>query len=136
MSDNRGWPGKPGVPLNSDRDGWHVIQRDDAEPPIFVQYFAPKATGWPETARWLMEYPNLIDRYKYHGPAITPAEGDALVSQSKRDALEKAAREARIMASVLSSPSAQNALRFFADTISARLDTPSGMVVMSRDAEV
>jgi hypothetical protein len=41
-----------------------------------------------------MEYRNLIDRYKYHGPALTPAEVNARVKEARRDALEEAAKRA------------------------------------------
>ena len=29
MTNNNGWPGKPGVPLNPERDGWHWLQYGD-----------------------------------------------------------------------------------------------------------
>jgi hypothetical protein len=105
MSDN-GWPGKPGVPLNPERDGWHWVSGiphwwrvfDDDEAPLWQAhhlYFT--AEEWSHK--------------KYGGPVLTPAEVEThkhaaviayanllnlpappnLIAQARRNALEEAA---------------------------------------------
>ncbi len=50
------------------------------------------------------------------------AELEAALANARRDAMEEAAKKALIIASVLSNPSAQNALRSFAEAIRAELE--------------
>ena len=88
MSDN-GWPGKPGVPLNPERDGWHWVGGipywwrvfDDDDAPLWQThhlYFTAEEWSYK----------------KYGGPVLTPVEVDARVSEARRDALEEAAQVA------------------------------------------
>jgi hypothetical protein len=111
MSENNGWPGKPGVPMNPERDGWHWIfllgGKDNAQ---VIEWLGPEI-GWDETD-WTTEDFGLHARYL--GPALTPAEVDARLEQSneawrdvitnesakiiakaRREALEEAARAAK-----------------------------------------
>ena len=70
MSDNNGWPDKPGVPLNPERDGWHWISllggKDNAQ---VIEWFSD-AMRWDETD-WTTEDFGLHTRYL--GPCIGPA---------------------------------------------------------------
>ncbi len=97
MSDNNGWPGKPGVPMNPERDGWHWVQRVDKgfvpSPRIILwtddwtsRQFSWDAIGYEADER------KLGRDFRYLGPCLTPAEVDARIAQARRDALEEAAR--------------------------------------------
>ena len=88
MSDNNGWSGKPGVPLNPERDGAHWISllggKDNAQ---VIEWFAD-AMCWDETD-WTTEDFGLHARYL--GPCLTPAEVEARIATAHKDALEEAA---------------------------------------------
>jgi hypothetical protein len=96
MSDNNGWPGEPGVPLNPERNGLHWIQHYNDDPityewcATYNEWFLGPNTdygeGWQKA-----EYVGI--NYKYLGPCLTPAEMDARVKEARRDALEEAAQE-------------------------------------------
>jgi hypothetical protein len=89
MSETNGWPGKPGVPLNPERDGWHWCERDGGLEPRFwssgQQLWAGSRNSWISPKM-------LLALFGYAGPCLTPAEVDARVKQARRDALEEAAR--------------------------------------------
>jgi hypothetical protein len=89
--DNNGWSGKPGVPLNPERDGWHWCERDGGLEPRFwssgQQLWAGVRNSWIT--------PKMVAAlFNYAGPCLTPAEVDARVQQARRDALEEAAQVA------------------------------------------
>ena len=115
MSSN-GWPGKPGVPLNPERDGWHWCERDGGLEPRFwssgQQLWAGSRNSWISPKM-------LLSLFGYAGPCLTPAEVDARVKQARRDALEEAARLVNQTAAVLSNPSAKDALNYAAAAIRA-----------------
>jgi len=89
MSDNNGWPGKPGVPLNPERDGWHWISllggKDNAQ---VIEWFSD-AMRWDETD-WTTEDFGLHTRYL--GPVLTPAEVDARIATARLEGIERAAK--------------------------------------------
>ena len=90
---NNNWPGKPGVPLNPARDGWHWLTRKNGLWPEAWRW-NPDADGrgaWAETD-CDGQPEEMVKWYRYIGPCLTPAEVDARVQQAKRDALEEAAR--------------------------------------------
>lgn len=115
MSDNNGWPGKPGVPLNPERDGWHCIQ-EPGEDPEYAFWRAKPFLGYGrgcwETKGTEDDFePHEVSNWRYLGPALTPAEvdariaaahkewlaelnhdTDALMENAQRDALEEAAQ--------------------------------------------
>ena len=102
MSDNNGWPGEPGVPLNPERDGWHWV-KPKISPKGGIQLIdesAPRPMPWnivsplSHEPAWngVMEPKHADDAWQYIGPCLTPAEVDARVKQARRDALEEAAR--------------------------------------------
>jgi hypothetical protein len=90
---NNGWPGKPGVPLNPERDGWHwlvcPLKHD-----VFPRFW--RAAGEAQNCRWAAKWLYSRNDWNpkectYLGPALTPAEVEARVAQARRDALEEAA---------------------------------------------
>jgi hypothetical protein len=89
MSETNGWPGKPGVPLNPERDGWHWCERDGGLEPRFwssgQQLWAGSRNSWISPKM-------LLALFGYAGPCLTPAEVDARVAQARRDALKKLER--------------------------------------------
>jgi hypothetical protein len=88
MTDNNGWPDKPGVPPN---EGWWWILL-----PLDVQgirYFDGEL--WRIGGQ--LADPKDFATYALIGPVLTPAEVDARVQQARRDALEEAARRVEIM---------------------------------------
>jgi hypothetical protein len=88
MSENNGWPGKPGVPLNPEQDGWHWGERDGGLEPRFwssgQQLWAGVRNSWIAPKM-------LAALFNYAGPCLTPAEVEARVSEAQREALEEAA---------------------------------------------
>jgi hypothetical protein len=107
--DNNGWPGKPGVPLNPERDSEGHVWTVDGVMEIY-KWVASKQRYEDTRGHWFS--PTCIegDDY-YHGRIVTPAEveariatarkewlaelnhdTDALMENAQRDALEEAAR--------------------------------------------
>ena len=102
-----GWPGKPGVPRDPEKDGWHwLIRKNEQWPEVWrwnpgadgwcAEYAAAEGIGsWAESegdgqpegiAKW----------YSYRGPCLTPNEATAL--QARVAELEK---ENEIMADLI-----------------------------------
>jgi len=82
-----GWPDpdKPGVPLNSDRHGWHWLLQPVTERPWIIAW-NPDWNYWgafPGISPNDMGHPKLRG-YKYLGPVLTPAEADALRAENAR----------------------------------------------------
>ena len=96
MSDN-GWPGKPGVPLNPERDGWHWVQRVDkgfVPSPRIVLWTDDWASGqfsWDAIGYESASEQKFGRDFCYISPALTPAEVDACIATARKDALEEAA---------------------------------------------
>ncbi len=86
MTDNNNWPGKPGVPLNPERDGWHWVNSTPREWVVFDDGGSWRLAGSDYRPH---EWAHRI----YQGPCLTPAEVDARVKEARRDALEEAAQE-------------------------------------------
>jgi hypothetical protein len=94
MTDNNGWPGKPGVPPNPDWTGaHHWLSYQGEEPGLYEwdgKYWKMGGGHAP------MDY--VVDHFTYIAPVLTPAEADARVAQARRDALEEAAQAPREIA--------------------------------------
>ena len=97
MSDNNGWPGEPGVPLNPDWDGWHWI-KPKISPKGGIQLIdesASRPMPWnivsplSHKPAWngVMEPKHAANAWQYIGPVLTPAEVDARLSEARRVAL-------------------------------------------------
>jgi hypothetical protein len=91
MSDNNGWPGKPGVPLNPEQDSEGHVWRVDGVTGIY-KWVAENQ--WYENQRgiWVMPNDLIADGDTYFGRVVTPAEVEARVKEARRDALEEAAQ--------------------------------------------
>jgi hypothetical protein len=86
MSDNNGWTGKPGVPMNPEQSDWHWLQGQfslDKPAPYLWQAFMG-------VGRWSDERlndPVILAEMKYIRPAfhynLTPAEVDARVKEAE-----------------------------------------------------
>ena len=102
MSENNGWPGKPGVPLNPEKDGWHwLVRKNEQFPEVWEWNAGPLGAvaeyGDQSIGAWLEGEGNgqpkeMAKWYRYLGPALTPAEMDARIATARKDALEEAAR--------------------------------------------
>ncbi|MFN7611631.1 MAG: hypothetical protein ACK5QX_11980 [bacterium] len=100
MTANNGWPGKPGVPLNPEKDDWHWLRTPDGE---LVPYnWRPE--GECEWGRWASAW--IYDKEDdwppeectYLGPVLTPDEATALQKRCEeagreRDALRRDASQ-------------------------------------------
>jgi hypothetical protein len=86
MSDKNGWPGKHGVPLNPERDGWHWV--DDGANGTEPRFWGATFAEWDGYPLWMAK------EWDYLRPCspddLTPAEVDARVAQARRNALEEA----------------------------------------------
>ena len=82
MTANNGWPGKPGVPLNPDRDRWHWMKTGHGVAPWLWRDDPQSITGemgW-ETNEEVFA-PGDIARVPgttYLGPCLTPDQASAL----------------------------------------------------------
>lgn len=81
-----GWSGKPGVPMNPERDGWHWVSLLGGECPQIMEWFSD-AMVWADD--WTVEACAL--HLRYHGPCLTPDQAAAL--QARVAELEVALRE-------------------------------------------
>jgi hypothetical protein len=85
MSDNNGWPGKPGVPLNPEKEGPHWLRYEHDG------YVEVSAFLWERDGYWVksrhVHYSEWPGRWTYLGPALTPAEVDARIATARKDAL-------------------------------------------------
>ncbi len=88
MSEDNTWPGKPGVPMNPERDGWHWV--DDGANGTEPRFWSATFAGWDGYPLWMAK------EWDYLRPCspddLTPAEVDARVSEARRDALKKLER--------------------------------------------
>ena len=117
MSDNNGWPGKPGVPLNPEREGWHWVQEPSED--VECCLWRPKPWRGENCGFWQMKSteddfePHEISNWRYIAPVLNSAEvdariaaahkewlaelnhdTDALMEQARESALEEAAQRA------------------------------------------
>ena len=80
MTTTNGWPGKPGVPLNPDRDGWHWLSamyyNDPIGPPVAC-FWEAKLERWPRLQDKPGNYP-VSCGFCYLGPALSHDEVAAL----------------------------------------------------------
>lgn len=93
---NNGWPDKPGVPMNSEKDGWHWLRSSNGEL-IAAKYFAANENGWPEWPTWIGgQSPEIARTARFHayiGPCLTPDQATALQARvTELDALLYEAR--------------------------------------------
>jgi hypothetical protein len=84
MTDNNGWPGKPGVPPNPDWTGaHHWLSYQGEEPGLYEwdgKYWKMGGGHAP------MDY--VVDHFTYIAPVLTPAEGDARVMEALLEAAD------------------------------------------------
>ena len=88
MSDTtNGWPNKPGVPLNPERDGWHWCERDGGLEPRF---WSSGRRLWAGVRNSWISPKMLLALFGYAGRCLTPDE--ATVQQKRIAELEVALR--------------------------------------------
>jgi hypothetical protein len=75
MTDNNGWPGKPGVPMNPERDGWHWVQTSSGELVAYLWRSAGECAGGTWPAKWVYD----LDEYwpPHEGTYLGPGAWDA-----------------------------------------------------------
>lgn len=70
-----------GVPLNSEKDGWHWVQESDLDPEcVFWRsqpYFGDKRGRWEVKGTEDDFEPHEISTWRYLGPVATPEETEA-----------------------------------------------------------
>ena len=90
MNDTNTWPDpeRPGVPLNPERNVWHWI--DDGRGPECAEFLSVAGT-WVKVGTEVEYGPAYAARWRYFGPALTPAEVEAAIVFSRCYALEEAA---------------------------------------------
>ena len=94
MTATNGWSGEPGVPLNPEKDGWHIVQEGDLEPERAFWRAKPwleHTLGCWETKGTEDDFqPYEISNWTYHGPCLAPDQATAL--QARVAKLEGALR--------------------------------------------
>ena len=94
---NNGWPGKPGVPLNPEKDGWHWASLLGDRHPQIIEWFSD-AMQWD--GGWTTE--DFGQHFRYLGPVLDPDEATALqdriaeleaaLATARREGMEEAAK--------------------------------------------
>jgi hypothetical protein len=73
-------PARPGVPLNSERDGWHWVLVAHGVGHPFPMLWAADGRMWDAgDAGWVLAE-DIAPRWRYLGPCLTPAEVAARVA--------------------------------------------------------
>jgi hypothetical protein len=80
MSDNNGWPDKPGVPMNPEQSRWHWLCAKLGDPEPFYW----NGNFWPGPDQWSTI--TFSQSTSYLGPCLTPAEVDARIATARKDA--------------------------------------------------
>ncbi len=79
MTETNGWPGKPGVPLKPEKEGWHWVHRRGwTKPMVWWPSKNSPIGGWWEGG---LSKPHEIAEMTYLGPCLTPDEATALQSR-------------------------------------------------------
>jgi hypothetical protein len=87
MSDNNGWPGKPGVPLNPEKSGWHWLSCQNMP---FLVFWNGEVLQDAFSGQRIK--PDVLSPvYSYLGPCLTPAEVEERIATARKDAREEAA---------------------------------------------
>jgi hypothetical protein len=86
MIDNNGWPDKPGVPMNPERDGPHWLGDPDSDRAFVVDWSA--AIGWLS----MFTQDTIAAYMRYIAPCLTPAEVDARIAKARKDGMKDAAK--------------------------------------------
>ena len=88
MTETNGWPGKPGVPLKPEKEGWHWVHRRGwTKPMVWWPSKNSPIGGWWEGG---LSKPHEIAEMTYLGPCLTPDQATAL--QARVAELERALR--------------------------------------------
>jgi hypothetical protein len=94
MSENNNWPGEPGVPLNPEVSGCHWVTHpadEQSDNGKMAVYWNGAGYWFLPGVAWKLE-PVEMEKYKYHGPCLTPAEVDARIAIARREGVEAAAK--------------------------------------------
>ena len=101
MTENNGWPGKPGVPMNPEQDSEGHVWRVDGVMDIY-KWVAKKQRYEKQRGYWVTPDQLIADRDTYFGRIVTPAEVEARIAAAHKewlaelnhdtDALEEAAK--------------------------------------------
>ena len=76
MTTTNTWPGKPGVPLKPEKEGWHWVHRRGwTKPMVWWPSKNSPLGGWWEGG---LSKPHEIAEMTYLGPCLTPDEATAL----------------------------------------------------------
>ena len=97
MSDNNGWAGQPGVPMNPEWDGWHwVCGHSPAEKP-HPQFWSLHSSGlfsWWSGMMWRED--TAARHWRYLRPCspddLSPAEVDARIAAAREELQAENAR--------------------------------------------
>ena len=77
---NNGWPGKPGVPLNPEKDGWHWVVSFDAEKTIVFWHGENQGNEgyWDGYPLWIAQ------DWTYLGPVLSHDQATALQARAAK----------------------------------------------------
>ena len=97
MSDNNGWPDKPGVPRNPEEPGYHWVLGCDGENTIVFWHGHGGDTHYENgDLKYLDHWDGfpmwMAQDWTYLGPCLTPAEVEARIATARLEGIEKAAK--------------------------------------------
>jgi len=82
MSDNKGWPDKPGMPPNPNQDGWHWLKEPDSDMEcvfwIAKPWLGDNQGCWETMGTKDTFEPQEISNWSYQGPCLKPEEVERL----------------------------------------------------------
>ena len=84
MTENNNWPGKPGVPLNPEKDGYHRLKSRGGDKDFILEWSA--SNGWITMLRWSIN--TIVEFMAYVGPVLS--HDDATALQARVAELERA----------------------------------------------
>jgi hypothetical protein len=96
MTTTNTWPGKPGVPLNPEKDGWHWLSGVTERPAAF-EWLAHKQAWLFHRAQPEAQAmpPHDFRLWTYLGPCLTPDQATAL--QARVEELEVETKKAKFI---------------------------------------
>jgi hypothetical protein len=78
MTTTTGWPGKPGVPLNPEKDGWHWVEIIHGISKPRPRLWWSKIDRWKLSDKALISPSEFAERWRYLAPCLTPDQATAL----------------------------------------------------------
>jgi len=81
MTATNGWPGKPGVPLNPEKDGWHWQKSFKVGSKLVASFWCASEMVWQDGPMTYVTV-GIAAQHHYLGPCLTPDEATELQARA------------------------------------------------------